>query len=201
MIRDDFAPCNEVYASLSFYIDELWSQDVGSDVMVAKLVGSTASQRIWLHATPSGLLLRGYLGGVGTHPIVNGVWHSLEVRVRTGNGDALTTIWLDGKKDIEATGPMISGTLNLIYVGADPTKTTTAGRISFDDVVVSKAPEGSPSACITVRHPNTASRSGMPVDVTLFGVDKGDRLVASVDGTVTYRTLRVLDKRERFPST
>jgi hypothetical protein len=106
-------------------------------------------------------------------------------------------VWLDGDVEIDAKGLPFTGPFPEFALGVDNFGSAT-GSIFFDDVVASTAPIGSPAAGITARYPNSATRSGMPVDLTIFGQEPGDVLSARMDGAEVFKKSGAVSGRERF---
>jgi hypothetical protein len=190
----DFDPLNEVYARFYFYVDNNWTSANASQVLIFSIGGMSLS----LSNRSGSLYLQSWDGSMlGTHSISKGAWHSIEIYSKAGSGNGENTVWLDNTQDMDATGQTISGPFTRVYLGFDNAG-TQSGSVYYDDVVLSTGLIDSPAAYITVRYPNTAARSGMPVDVTLFGQTASDQLVASVDGSEVYHKTGSMTGHERF---
>jgi hypothetical protein len=193
-LLENITSSTDVYTRFYFYVDNAWTQ---TSIVVLFAVGG--GEQVWLRNNSGTLYLQDGDGRQGTHAISKGAWHSIEVRTKAGSGNGIKTVWLDGTQDINATGETISGPFTVVYFGFDNADGTQIGSIYFDDLIISTGAIGSPTANITVRYPNTAARSGMPVDVTLFGQAVNDQLVATVDGSEIYHKTGSITGRERFP--
>lgn len=195
-LLENITPQTNLYVRFYLYVDSGWAQ--GSMVVLCTIGGG---EQVWLRTSGGSLYLQDGNGFQGTHAISTGMWHSIEIHSQAGSGNGVATVWLDGMQDINATTLNMTGPFSVVYLGPDNADGTQAGSLYFDDFVISTTAIGAPPANITVRYPNTAARSAMPVDVVMFGQVASDTLVASVDSSAIYSKTGSMTAHERFSVT
>ena len=193
-LLENIQPVPELFVRFYFYLDKDFSLPNRSSVAVLTVGGG---EQIMFYGNAGGTYLRDRGGHQGVHAIAVGTWHSLEVRSSAANGTGATTVWLDGNMEIDAKDLPFTGPFSVFFLGVDNFGAAT-GSIYFDDVVASTAPIGSPAAVITARYPNSAARTGMPVDLTIFGEGSGDVLSARMDGAEVFKKSGAVSGHERF---
>jgi hypothetical protein len=192
----------ELYMRFWMQIDPAWQMPVNTPVNIA--VFSVEALR--LVQVGGVYYLKDAGNRQGTHPLGN-TWHAIEIHSKACSTNPCTTndgvieVSLDGALDISTYTQAFLWPLGAsTSLGLDNVSTST-GSLYFDDVVVSTAPIGAPALAMTVRRPNTAARTGMPFDVTLYGQASTDVLSASVDNSVVYTKAGAIQGRERFTIT
>ncbi len=144
------------------------------------------------------LVLRERSGVVGQTGISRGEWHSLEATARlAADGTGSATVRVDGANYLTATGLTTGASTDRVYLSVENFATAT-GLLYFDDVVLSASPVGAPAAGLTVRLPNTAARSAVPVDAVIYGHSPTDKLSARLNGVTVHEKAGPLSGRERF---
>ena len=201
------AGISPAYARFYFRFDGGWAQPLGSsgDTEIAEIVGiTTGTDRLYLrHETgTSHWHLRDYYGlALGTTLLAPDTWYGVEVKIEAGTGSARVTVYLNGTQETISDGTQTFSNLYQAKIGvvATTTGSNAAGVMYFDDVAIGSAQIGSPAAAITVRRPNTAARSGLPVDVTMFGQVASDRLIAVLNGSTVFDQTGSITGHMRFP--
>lgn len=193
-LMEKVTPVPDLFVRFYFYLDKTLSMQNRSTVTVLSV---EEGEQLLLYNSGGAVYLRDRSGHVGTHAVSSQAWHSIEVRSSAANGTGMATVWLDGSVEIDAKNLAFTGPFSVFYLGVDNFGSAT-GSIFFDDVVASTAPIGSPAAGITARYPNSAARTGMPVDLTIFGEEPGDVLSARMDGAEVFRTSGAVSGHERF---
>jgi hypothetical protein len=202
---DTPANYSELYMRFFMQIDPGWQMPANQGQKIATFSGAGLE----LYKPSGGIII--YLhdhnsGATGTHALDNN-WHAIEIHSKACSttpcttNDGIVDVQIDGVSDIHITNakqvPPLGASTYLGFNGYN----TCAGNLYFDDVVVSTAPIGVPITIMTVRRPNTASRTGIPVDVSMFGQASTDVLSAIVDGSVAYRKSGSIQPHERFTIT
>ncbi|MEI8174835.1 MAG: hypothetical protein WCG28_02695, partial [bacterium] len=197
-------PSNYTELSMRFYmqVGSDWTMPANASVNIAIFSGET----LRLTKVGSSYYLKDAGNRLGTHAI-DGAWHAIEIHSKACSTNPCTTndgviqVYIDGVLDISTASATTLAPLGAsTYLGLD-NDATSVGSIYFDDVVVSTAPIGISTANITVRHPNTANRIGLPVDVVLFGQSPTDSLIATVDGNTVYQKTGSITSHEQFAIT
>ena len=175
---------SECYIGFYFYIDPAWNHTGTINLLGIQGNGNSAS--LLLYYSSGSYYLRDGNGTNGTHAVSLGSWHSVLIRYKAGSGNAIKTILLDNIQDINITNATLTAPFSAIYWGVYNASTAT-GIMYFDDFILDIVPITYSSANITVRHPNTACRSSLPLLVTMFGQVSTDVLIVYVDGIESTR--------------
>jgi hypothetical protein len=193
-LLEKITPVPDLFIRFYFYLDKDFSLPNRGSVAVLSVGGG---EQLQLYNRGGAAYLRDRSGNVGIHAATSQVWHSIEVRSSAANGTGAATVWLDGNVEIDAKNLTFTGPFSVFYLGVDNFGAAT-GSIYFDDAVASTAPIDSPAAGITARYPNSAARTGMPVDLTIFGEEPGDVLSARLDDSEVFKKARAVSGHERF---
>ncbi len=180
-----------LYARFYFYIDPAYTET--NPVVIYE--GTT---QLWLACSGGSFYLQDSNGNRGAIAVSKGAWHSVEVHTVAGSGDGIESVILDGAQDIYLAGQTIAGPFTRVYLGFDDADGTQTGSAYFDDFDLSNAPIATPTANITVRYPDAADRSAIPIDVTMWGESPTDILTASIDGTRVYTQNGSMTNHERL---
>ncbi len=180
-----------LYSRFYFYIDPAYTE-------INPVVIYEGTTQIYLIYSAGSFYLQDGNGNRGVIAVSKGVWHSIEVHTVSGSGDGLESVSLDGAQDIYLADQTIAGPFTTVYLGFDNADGTQTGTIYFDDFEVSTGPIGTPAANLTVRYPDAADRSSIPIDVTMWGESSNDILTASVDSSTVYTQIGSITGHERF---
>jgi len=194
-LLETITPSTEVYLRYYLYIPSTFV--MGNYFVISNIGGGC---ELALRTSGSKLYLQDWNGNLGTHSLLTNTWHAIEIHSMAGSGNGIETVWIDGAQDINLTNLSITGPFTSVYVGPENADGTQTGSLFYDDVTIQSGGSqiGAPAANITVRYPNTAVRSAIPVDVVMFGQAASDSLVASVDSSVVYTKTGSMTAHERF---
>ena len=174
---------NPIYFEFWIYIPSSFTLTSGSTVPIAGFAtyGFAKSYNFDM-TTSGGSYLLSACGKTGTHSISTDTWHSV-IGAYNSQTQAVT-LQLDGAADI--SGSACSGIFSApIYFNIGlPGGGGANGTLYFDDVAVFATPLTYAPAGMTVRHsPSTFARTGLPVDLTMWGDSPGDTIAVSIDGS------------------
>lgn len=194
-LMEKVTPVPDLFVRFYFYLDKSLSLPNRASVTVLSVEGG---EQLQFYNSGGAVYLRDRSGNAGIHAVTSQAWHSIEVRCSTANGAGAAKVWLDGSVEIDVKDLAFPGPFSVFYLGVENFG-SASGSIFFDDVVAGTGPIGSSAAGITARYPNSAARSGMPVDLTIFGEEPGDVLSARMDGAEVFKTSGAVSGHERFP--
>ncbi|MDR3763325.1 MAG: hypothetical protein P4M01_04445 [Acidobacteriota bacterium] len=167
-----------LYFKFWVYIPSSYTLSSGS---TSRLAGLTNTSTYVIYPVnvinSSGTLYLNASSTTGTHSISRDTWHAVEMAY-SASGQTIS-ISLDGTTDISASRLSLASQ-NAVYLGLS----AGSGTVYFDDLTVSSAASGSPSAGVTVRHAYPGNRTAFRAKTYLWGAASTDTLVTTVDSSV-----------------